>query len=589
MAESRPPGEEDTFYFADNLEQNVNFTLDPNLLDYPSIESQFLDLSALDSLRSVEKPDHSALPSVPAGYDSNISLPLPFDAADGNKTPGQSNQDFTDVSSHYDFFPGLLPDYVTADSTVNSEPTPCAQESERAGPGAEPAELRHATIPNNYQLPASDFTGLPRRRSRYFVRRLGPDPDPVFVPNSCALDPMDRWHESPPEDEPASMAAIMDAVRNAPSRDYSRLGDRGAISNAFRHYRRAPSTSSGESNGSSRVSGSSGVSNSSRGLWTGLSHHSQSRVNKPTRRPQRATDKPRIFCCTFCCDTFKSKYDWARHEKSLHLNPEAWYCAPHGSTVFSIVTGRKHCAFCSALDPSPEHLEFHSHNSCRDDSNKPRSFRRKDHLVQHLRLFHRLEAMPLLDDWKIGESAVSSRCGFCEHLMNNWDERVDHIAEHFRKGSTMRDWRGEHGFPPEIAERVTNALPPYLIGSESQSMIPFSATNVHVRDHFAQISSRANWNEEGNRSANCEKTQVAAPAETPNDSISRSELSSFTEILTLHLSHYAQRQMTSGVIPTDEMFQQEARRVLYDSEDSWNQTIADNPEWLSAFRNLHCG
>lgn len=173
--------------------------------------------------------------------------------------------------------------------------------------------------------------------------------------------------------------------------------------------------------------------------------------------------------------------------------------------------------------------------------------------------------------------------------MNNWDERVDHIAEHFRKGSTMRDWRGEHGFPPEIAERVTNALPPYLIGSESQSMIPFSATNVHVRDHFAQISSRANWNEEGNRSANCEKTQVAAPAETPNDSISRSELSSFTEILTLHLSHYAQRQMTSGVIPTDEMFQQEARRVLYDSEDSWNQTIADNPEWLSAFRNLHCG
>lgn len=37
------------------------------------------------------------------------------------------------------------------------------------------------------------------------------------------------------------------------------------------------------------------------------------------------------------------------------------------------------------------------------------------------------------------------------------------------------------------------------------------------------------------------------------------------------------------------MLQQEARRVLYDSEDSWNQTIADNPEWLSAFRNLCCG
>lgn len=59
MSESHPPGEEDTSYFADSLEQDgkcalvfssvwewliireVNFTLDPNLLDYPSVESQF--------------------------------------------------------------------------------------------------------------------------------------------------------------------------------------------------------------------------------------------------------------------------------------------------------------------------------------------------------------------------------------------------------------------------------------------------------------------------------------------------------------------------------------------------------------------
>lgn len=41
-------------------------------------------------------------------------------------------------------------------------------------------------------------------------------------------------------------------------------------------------------------------------------------------------------------------------------------------------------------------------------------------------------------------------------------------------------------------------------------------------------------------------------------------------------------------MPTDEMFQQEARRVLHDSADSWNHTIADNPEWLSAFQQLHC-
>lgn len=185
-------------------------------------------------------------------------------------------------------------------------------------------------------------------------------------------------------------------------------------------------------------------------------------------------------------------------------------------------------------------MESHSHNYCGDGSGKPRFFRRKDHLVQHLRLFHRLEAMPLMDDWKIGETAVPSRCGFCEHSMNTWDDRVDHLAGHFRKEATMRDWRGEHGFPPEIAERVTNALPPYLIGSESQSMTPFSATNVHVRDHFAQISSRANWNEEKSQKANCENIGTAAPSEIANDNISRSQLSSFTEVLTLHRSHYAQ-------------------------------------------------
>jgi len=35
------------------------------------------------------------------------------------------------------------------------------------------------------------------------------------------------------------------------------------------------------------------------------------------------------------------------------------------------------------------------------------------------------------------------------------------------------------------------------------------------------------------------------------------------------------------------MLQQEARRILYDDDDSWNQTAADNPEWLSLFKKAH--
>jgi hypothetical protein len=38
-------------------------------------------------------------------------------------------------------------------------------------------------------------------------------------------------------------------------------------------------------------------------------------------------------------------------------------------------------------------------------------------------------------------------------------------------------------------------------------------------------------------------------------------------------------------MPTDEMFQRESRRVMFDDEeDSWNQTLADNQQWLDAFR-----
>lgn len=436
--------------------------------------------------------------------------------------------------------------------------------------------------------------GLPRHRSRYSNKRLGQLTPPILIsprPRAHDIpDPMQRWKDSPPEDEPASISAIIDAVNSSeiPSpADYGTSGfDGDGISGhsgeAFRGYRNAASSTSGES-GASRMSqnsaqsGNSG-SGSSRNSSTLRSRKSRGRVTKPRQSKDEKQDR-RIFCCTFCCDRFKSKYDWTRHEKSLHLNLEAWVCAPFGGAAFSMVTRRPHCAYCHALEPTAEHLESHSHQRCHGDSTEQRVFRRKDHLVQHLRLVHDLEVMPLIDEWKLETPAFTSRCGICDQTMNSWDERNDHIAAHYKKGSTISDWHGEHEFPPSIAEQVTHALPPYLIGSESKSMVPFSATNSDVRDHFFQISSNAGMRR--------------APAETPLQSLpesftSQSEISSFTQIMTMHLSRYAQDQMKQGIIPTDDMFQRVARRLLYDCEDSWNQTVADNGQWLSAFRQLHC-
>ncbi|KAL3495117.1 hypothetical protein BJX62DRAFT_222866 [Aspergillus germanicus] len=280
---------------------------------------------------------------------------------------------------------------------------------------------------------------------------------------------------------------------------------------------------------------------------------------------------------------FKNRYDWVRHEKSLHLNLETWLCAPHGGAPISPLTGRRHCAYCHCLEPSVEHLDQHNYEACLD---RGPTFRRKDHLVQHLRLAHSLETMPLIDDWKTTVPAVTSRCGFCNHRLSSWDDRIEHLASHFRKGSAMDEWQGDHDFPPLIAAKVTNALPPYLIGSESKTMVPFSATSSNVKDHFAQISTRAgDW--AGDETIRQNKAATLASS-LPQPCAQDTPLSTFTEILTRHLGRYARQQMSLGVVPTDEMFQEESRQLLYDSRDSWNQTIADNPEWLSAFRSHHC-
>ncbi|PLB47801.1 hypothetical protein P170DRAFT_476475 [Aspergillus steynii IBT 23096] len=432
--------------------------------------------------------------------------------------------------------------------------------------------------------------GLPRRRSRYQLCRSGAAP--VFIPNSMnAPDPMQRWQDSPPEDEPASMSAIANALKRQQTQDSRRGRSRsgsGANSpkhDAFRDYRRPKSTASSISgtSASSNQSASSSRSATSAGARNGLGpSKSHGRVRK-TRRDQTkgpTGETHRLFCCTFCCDRFKTKYDWVRHEGSLHLNLRSWVCTPHGGSVVSSLTGRQHCAYCNALDPAEAHLEQHNNRACLD---KTRTFRRKDHLVQHLRLTHHLDTIPLIDDWKIDSTAVTSRCGFCDHRLESWDERTEHLANHFRQGTTMDDWRGEHDFPSSVAAKVTNNLPPYLIGAESRTMVPFSATNSTVKDHFAQISSRADQVRPEETRAH-ETPLVSSFQQLQTNDV---PLSTFAQILTSHLSRFARNQMEQGVLPTDEMFQQESRRVLYDSEDSWNQTVADNPEWLSDFRRQH--
>ncbi|VTT84003.1 unnamed protein product [Fusarium fujikuroi] len=173
---------------------------------------------------------------------------------------------------------------------------------------------------------------------------------------------------------------------------------------------------------------------------------------------------------------------------------------------------------------------------------------RKDNLIQHLRGFHQLDTLPILDDWRIPPPPISSRCGFCDQHLTSWQDRADHLAQHFRHGKTMADWKGDHDFEPLIAAQVRNALPPYLLANEALTMVPFSATDPTVPDHFAQI-------EERNGKTVPDPEQQLDPGFdlTPD---------SYTKFLTWHLGRFAQQSFASGVFPTDEMFQGEARRLV---------------------------
>ena len=54
--------------------------------------------------------------------------------------------------------------------------------------------------------------------------------------------------------------------------------------------------------------------------------------------------------------------------------------------------------------------------------------------------------------------------------------------------------------------------------------------------------------------------------------------------LEVELGEYLGAQRSHGIDPTDEDLQRQARIIIYEIEDGWNQTAADNPSWLAAFR-----
>ncbi|KAK4083799.1 transcriptional regulator family: Homeodomain [Trichoderma aggressivum f. europaeum] len=291
-------------------------------------------------------------------------------------------------------------------------------------------------------------------------------------------------------------------------------------------------------------------------------HRSGHRRNSRTGWRHKATNEPaeernpRIYQCTFCTDTFKSRYDWTRHEATLHLALERWSCLPAGPKRWDLGAEAPKCSLCDSSDTTDAHLESHHISDCIMKPQALRTFHRKDHLLQHLRLAHGIDKMiPSMHSWKSKISQVKSRCGFCGETFTLWSDRNDHLVDHFRRGKSMKDWNGDRGLEPSIAMLVQSAMPPYLIGAESLDLEPFSASKGVLK-----------------------KTLSSPEKQNPPNVF---------EVLTARLGDFVVSARANGDTINCDILRRQARLILYGDDDPLNQTPADNDQWLTLFKIGH--
>jgi hypothetical protein len=317
------------------------------------------------------------------------------------------------------------------------------------------------------------------------------------------LNPMDRWKVLPVEHEPADASLIFETAANAPDPGFNpfvthyrwQVGhhhsaadlESAVLSHNDSSFWGDSMASYDTGMPSMGYSGSSITDSTAYTTTLSLSHYAQA-ARDPTRRRRKGVpskmstsnlsktshakppsssstgkEKERLFQCTFCppgTSTFSTKHDWTRHEKSQHLNLDSWTCCPSGPTYISPSSpSTPLCVFCDFPNPDTLHLESHNFSSCAEKDASERTFFRKDHFMQHLRLSHDCSKIqPCMGSWRSEIRDVHSRCGFCTASFTTWAARAEHLAAHFKCRADMRDWKGDLGFEPHVAALVQGAM-----------------------------------------------------------------------------------------------------------------------------------
>ncbi|KAF2260938.1 hypothetical protein CC78DRAFT_570927 [Lojkania enalia] len=188
------------------------------------------------------------------------------------------------------------------------------------------------------------------------------------------------------------------------------------------------------------------------------------------------------FLCTFCPRAFKTKYEWKRHEDSIHALRTTWICCSTNQDPL------QPCLFCGRPEPDEYHMSTHRYQQCRNKPEQQRTFFRRDHFIQHLHHVHFANSKHPSEDlgcqgrlttsqghkfgckdlsmvWRKFSSPMRPddpmlHCGFCGETLNNWNARCDHVAEHLITGG----WPRSAWWPKRLQNRLDNLCIPQTTG-----------------------------------------------------------------------------------------------------------------------------
>ncbi|KUJ11219.1 uncharacterized protein LY89DRAFT_239668 [Mollisia scopiformis] len=170
--------------------------------------------------------------------------------------------------------------------------------------------------------------------------------------------------------------------------------------------------------------------------------NTHSLIEETLNKSNPPVEAPTSYYCLFCFRQFHSKEDWKDHEFLEHYSrARDWICMPWGSTDW-LEDGDQICVFCGAVDPSPSHLKKHNDKPCCDQPVSERTFVCLEEFQEHLEKVH--------DQWLLTDNMNKWsftplddyywQCGFCEHILMTWTDRVRHMNHHFKERHSIACW-----------------------------------------------------------------------------------------------------------------------------------------------------